>query len=277
LPHHLPLPRAVGPYTVIRTTKRIKTASNCIVFGTFQAGSNVAADYNHWTNICAVAARITDGATVGPEYNIGAGSNATSHIFDFTSLTNATTLCPSAFSVQLMNPEALQTTAGIVYEGVMHTQAVVNGRAETWNAYFDKFVQYQSPRLMSAGKLSLRGTQCSSYPLNMGEVARFTPIDVLTGDTFTWAVSQFAPSGWAPILVYNPGSVELEYLVTCEWRVRFDLDNPAAASHRHHPVASDHTWDRLMRSACALGNGVQDIAEVVANLGAAAGRVAALL
>jgi hypothetical protein len=208
---------------------------------------------------------------------MNASNNTVAYPFDFSSMDKATTICPAAYSVQLMNPESLQTTSGIVYQGVMHTQAALADRSESWFTYLNKFVQYQAPRLMSAGKLALRGTQCSSYPLNMGEVSRFTPSSIHGGGAFTWSSTQSECVGWAPILVLNPNEVELEYLVTCEWRVRFDLDNPAAASHRHHPIATDQTWDKLMRMACSLGNGVQDIAEVVANTGVAAGKIAALM
>jgi hypothetical protein len=77
------------------------------------------------------------------------------------------------------------------------------------------------------------------------------------------------PTGWAPMLVSNPQRVNLEYLVTTEWRVRFDLLNPASAGHTHHPIHGDGEWDRLMKQANSLGHGVQDIAETVANVGQA--------
>jgi len=74
------------------------------------------------------------------------------------------------------------------------------------------------------------------------------------------------------IAIYNPGGATLELLITVEYRVRFDLDHPASASHKYHPIASDSTWDKMTRGAVALGNGVMDIADVVANTGMAVGR-----
>jgi len=198
-------------------------------------------------------------------------------------LGGAATLVPSALSVQVMCPTALQTASGIVYAGLMHTQAAVAGRTETWASYMDKFVQFQNPRLLAASKLALRGVQINSFPLNMTEVSKFSPLHKTYDQAFTWADTGPEPAGWAPIMIYNPSFADLELLITMEYRVRFDLDHPASASHSHHPVASDSTWDRLMKQASMLGNGVMDIADVVANAGAVArgamavGRVAASL
>lgn len=99
----------------------------------------------------------------------------------------------------------------------------------------------------------------------------------------TWnATSEPEPTGWAPMFVYNTGgggdnSLELEYLVTTEWRVRFDLSNPASAGHRHHEVADDGIWNRMAREAAAMGPGVRDIADIVANVGRMAGEARGLL
>jgi len=138
----------------------------------------------------------------------------------------------------------------------------------------DKFVQFQNPRLLAASKLALRGVQISSYPLNMSEVSKFTALSKNGDITFTYDETVAEPTGWAPIVIYNPDGANLELLITVEYRVRFDLDHPASASHTYHPVASDSTWDKMTRSAAALGNGVMDIADVVANTGMAVGRAA---
>ncbi len=203
-------------------------------------------------------------------------NNAQSTTIDLGGLGDAATLVPSALSVQVMCPTPLQTAAGIVYAGVMNTQAQIAGRAETWNAYMEKFVQFQNPRLLAASKLALRGVQINSYPLNMTEVSKFTPLDKRPDATFAYGASQPEPTGWAPIVIYNPSGARLELLMTVEYRVRFDLDHPASASHTHHPVATDSTWDKMIKGAVALGNGVLDIADVTANTGMAVGRAMAV-
>jgi hypothetical protein len=267
MPLHLSLPRAIGPYAVIRTTRRFSSSAACHVFGTFQrpsATSTGATDGAHnWTTICSIA-------DVNAGLHINGITNANQKAMPMNGLGQACTICPSAFSVQIMNPGALGVTSGIVYAGTMNTQAKIGGRSESWDDYFDKYVEFQNPRLMTAGKLCLRGVQINSYPLNMSDLSDFTPIVQDIDGDMTYDVTRPEATGWSPIMVYNTGAPDglvLEFLVTTEWRVRFDLDNPAAASHTHHPVSSDFTWDKLMRRAVAIGNGVRDIADVVASAG----------
>lgn len=178
------------------------------------------------------------------------------------------TVVPAALSVQLMNPEALQGTHGIIAGAVCHTQFDINDRTETFNDLSTEVISYFKPRLMSAAKLALRGVQANSYPLNMSSVADFKPITAPTDGDFTLN-GVLRPEGWAPIVFVNHGGVGLEYLVSVEWRVRFDIGNPAVASHAHHGVTPDQTWDSCIKQAVSMGNGMLDIAERVASVGQA--------
>lgn len=260
--HHLPLPRAVGPYLVVRTTKRFQVDARDVIIGTFKTPAAETGDFTgDWSNVCAIY-------DVNGSLPIGDPNNAaviTTPLSFLTSGTSMATCVPSALTVQILNPEPLQTTTGIVYAGVMNTQARVGGRTESWDDLMGRFVQYQSPRLMSAAKLALRGVQISSYPLSMTPISEFTSLHPDVDAVVTFGPRHPEPVGWAPILVYNPQGVALEYLVTTEWRVRFDLANPASAAHVQHPIATDGLWHNLCRQASALGHGVRDISEVVAN------------
>lgn len=272
-PHHLPLPRAVGPYTVIRATRRVQIQTTSNIIGTFQE-AGIGTELTglvHKTGNWLETVMISDVATGNP---INGNNNVQSTTLKLDGLGDAATLVPSALSVQIMCPTALQSAAGIVYAGVMHTQPQIGGRTESWTDYMDKFVQSQSPRLLAASKLALRGTEIHSYPLNMTEVSKFTSLQKTADATFKFDADTVSPAGWAPIVIYNPSGATLELMITMEYRVRFDLDNPASSSHIHHPIASDGVWDSLVRQAVALGNGVQDIADVVANTGMAVGRAA---
>jgi len=265
-PQHLPLPRAVGPYTVIRSTRRVNANQECSIIGCFQQAHGGTA-VGDWNGICM----IQDVAATLP---INAANNAASYTLPLNGLGDAVTLVPSAISLQLMCPQPLQTAQGVIYAGLMTTMPDVGARTETWRSYFDKFVNFQAPRLLTAGKVALRGVQIDSYPLNMSDVSDFTTrYKSIDNSGFTWDAFTIDPKGWAPIMVYNPSHADLEFLITVEYRVRFDLDNPASASHTHHPIATDATWDRFMRQAAAMGNGVRDIADVVANVGEAAGKL----
>lgn len=219
-----------------------------------------------WSNIVAIE-DVVDSAA------INAASNTRYHSVPLPGgniAGSSLSVVPAAVSVQLMNPEALQTTSGIIAGAACHTQLDLNNRAETWNDISTEFISYFKPRLMSAGKLALRGVQVNSYPLNMSTCADFRPI-VFSNTTglITLDSSAAAPEGWAPIVFVNQNNVGLEFLVSVEWRVRFDIGNPAVASHTHHGATPDFQWNALLSKAVAMGNGVIDIVDKVASAGAA--------
>jgi len=207
--------------------------------------------------------------SVAPGSAINAASNAYLHAYPSGMFGGAMTAVPSAVSVQIMCPTAISGAAGIIYAGVMSTQAQLAARTETFDSYFNKFVNFQAPRLCSAGKVALRGLHVNSYPLNMSELSDFKQMRDTGDGAVTYTEGQPEPLGFAPILIYNPGGATLELLICTEWRVRFDLDNPASSSHRHHPASSDSMWDTLSRRAASMGHGAMDIADVVANAGQA--------
>jgi hypothetical protein len=131
------------------------------------------------------------------------------------------------------------------------------------------------PRLMSGGKLALRGVQMNAYPLNMNALSDFQKITNYGDGDKTWASNTGSAgdaqylTGFTPMVVINTSGEVLTYAVCVEYRVRFDLSNPAVSSHRHHPVTTDKVWDGMVKKAIALGNGVKDIADVVATMGQA--------
>jgi hypothetical protein len=259
----------VGPYAVIRTTRRISSFDAVMIVAPVLVDRPDALE--SWSSHCIISC-------VHAQQKINLAGNAKLFTMPLSGLGHAVTLVPSAITVQVMNGSALQTTSGMVYMGVMNTQAHLAGRDENWADWADKFVQYQAPRMLSAGKLALRGVRCNSYPLNMTRVSQFAPMSLDADVTAGSMHDNHQPSGWAPIVIYNTQGAHmghatplaLEVLVTMEWRVRFDLDHPASSSHRHHAVSSDYTWDTLSRYASSIGSGVTDIADVVSNVGSLA-------
>lgn len=259
-PLHCPLPRSVGPYAVVRTTVPISSAAKVLLFGTYYNPAN-----EKWSNaICMSSVDSTlpiNSANNTRKFNVPApvavaGANSTA------------CLVPAAISVQIMNGNALQSTAGIIYGAVCGTNLSVNSRTDTWDTLGSELVAYMKPRLVSAGKLALRGVQMDSYPLDMSDLASFKPgvIDASLSTDFTYNGDDHPlPHGWAPMMVYNTNGVTLDYLVCVEWRVRFDISNPAVAAHTHHNVTPDSTWNSWVRSAQGIGSGMRDIAEVVAS------------
>jgi len=212
----------------------------------------------------------------------GETNNVTRLCVDTSGIGTNCTWCPSALTVQVMNQGAIGDTKGIAYGGRLTTQVQWGGQvSKTWSNLATDFIQYQKPRLMSAGKLSLRGVKIDSFPMNMAKVSDFTKPDIIDNmTTGTWGAN-IQPAGWAPIIIINsigsdPGDRPyLQYLVTSEWRVRFDLSEAASAAHIHHDVSTDQTWNNLMRRAVATGHGVIDIVESIADTGAMMGKAAA--
>lgn len=265
-PAHLPLPRAVGAYTVVRTTDVMQIPSAFTLFGTFKGPANEFTETT-WLNLVGVS-------SVDPTLPIRGASNAN---FRFSSALsdsaiNGAKMVPAAMTVQIMNPDALQNTSGIVYIGRAKTVLDLLGDGRTWETLANELVAYSAPRLCSAGKLALRGVQVSAVPNNMSVLSDFCPRVNSPSGAQTWTKESLPTDleGLAPIFIYNPNNVPLQFLVTVEWRMRFDPLNPAYASHINHMPASESTWAKVISDAEACGHGVEDIAEVVADMGGAA-------
>lgn len=255
---HLPLPRPTGPYTVIRTTQLITTNYKLMMLGpVFNRGKN------EWSNVAAYGWVNADSAT-------SAANNM--YLFPFDTMAsgnwNGAQITPAAFSTQIMNPNALQTTSGIVYSGRLRTAYKISeNTGKTGTAIANEFISYNNPRLLAAAKLAFRGVQVDEVPFNMSDLSNFTVLDTNASGTFTASSSMNDMHGFAPVFVYNPQGIQLQYLICCEWRVRFDPSNPAQASHVQHTHANENIWMRAMHMAESLGNGVVDIADRVAETG----------
>lgn len=260
---HLALPRAVGPYTTVRTTRRFSTNAKVLQIGAFmqERTETVTPPGQCWTNVCAVE-------DVDPALPINNLSNAYFRYMPLTGLGSGASVAPAAVSVMMMNPNSLQTTSGVTYMGRLTMKGIQPGDNQTWDSFAEKFVAFQAPRLMANPRVALKGVQVDSAPLDMTDVSNFTHVNAIDADyTATYDASQPYSTGWAPIVVYNANAIQLEFLVTIEWRVRFDLTNPASGGHVHHPIATDSVWDRLTKAAFAMGNGVRDIAQIAETVG----------
>lgn len=268
-PYHLALPRAVGEYTVTRGTKEIQTSSKLLIIGTWQ----YSADNGH-----AQATQTGAGRNWSDVVALGC-SDLTKHPSESawtpfkmpmltTGLGSHAQCVPSACSVQIMNGNALQTTSGMVYIGKLKVQPQYAGDdVDTAQDISDNFVSYMAPRLCSAGKLAFKGVHVDSHPLNMNRLSDFTQIyKGFTGSVGAWP-ADLTPTGFTPIVIYNPNGISLNYLVCHEYRTRFELFNPASASHKYHSPSTDMEWSSLVKKATELGSGALDIADVVAKSG----------
>ena len=258
---HLPLPRPVGPYTVIRTTVNITTTYKALLFG-----PQFDRQTDRWTNIAAMGF-VDDTKTPADTGNM--------YYWAFNQLSATgfagAQVTPSAFSIQMMNPGALQTTSGIIYAGRLRTNWKINENMSLAGTSLENnFISYNNPRLLAAAKLAFRGTQTDLVPFNMSDLANFTGVNNRSDGTATTTATSPENTGFAPFVVVNPSGIKLQFLVCCEWRVRFDPTNPAQASHVQHQAASESVWQHCLNMAEAMGNGVIDIADKVAETGLAA-------
>ena len=279
---HAALPRAVGPYTVVRTSALLTSSAKFIMIGTTRVLGQTH-NGNFWSNVAVAESTIAGGAinaTPSTKFQpiAAPGGNHDNR------LNSTFTCCPSAISCQVMGKTNLQQADGQLAAAVVPARMDLYGDTRSWEDVGKQVVSYFRPRLMSAGKLSLRGIQMDSFPLSMADVSEFLPMED-TKDSFTpvagWTGAGLPRfTGWAPMAVYNPNQAELSLLVSIEWRVRFDLNNPAVSSHSHHGVTTDHAWEKHLQRAHAALPGVLDIVEKVASTGAAVykiGRLASML
>lgn len=263
---HAGLPRSVGPYAIVRTTRIFSTSARFNLFGT------AVDEYNNWTTTIAWSAGASLDTSAVNAHN-GVYAHVTNPPGALIGDSSNFTCVPSAMSVQIMNPQSLNNAGGIIFSAVCPTQLSMCDNTRTWGEFESSFTAYMRPRLMSGGKLALRGVQMNAYPLNMNALSDFQKITDYGDGTKTWASdsgnagdAQYL-AGFTPMVVINTSGEDLTYAVCVEYRVRFDLTNPAVSSHRHHPVTTDRTWDGMVKKAIALGNGVKDIADVVATMG----------
>jgi len=280
LPMTIGLPRSVGPYTVIRTSQLVPLGNaQFTMFGTFQNINPTKPTM--WNPICGLQS--IDGTKA-----IVATDNTFLFPLPIVDLFAAAEAVPAALTVQIMNSESLQTGAGIYQMGRVNQSLYVAQdptSTRTWLDLASQCISFYSPRLMSAGKLALRGVCCSSYPLDMGEYSDFAPIDVSPATTPYTLSAEIKPAALAPIIFINPGAAGnsdksqpgIQALVTVEWRVRFDPGNPATAGHTYHAVTPDSVWNDVIKDMSSAGHGVVDIADDIADFGMAAAGAAAVL
>jgi len=283
---HAPLPRSVGPYTVVRTSRLFSSNDKINIFGTFRihpaAGTSGADNGPYWSNIICAHGKTSVGPIhTGPSTAFSITNMPGGNPVAAETDNSCFTCCPAAISVQIMGSESVMNATGQLAAAVCPARLDLSDDSRSWETVEQEFVAYFRPRLMSAGKLVLRGVQMDSHPLSMADVSDFLPMRGSNVDLPAQAWGGPAaphPQGWAPIVVYNPGQTTLSFIVSVEWRVRFDLSNAAVASHSHHGVSTDAAWDKHIQRASAALPGVLDIVEKVANTGMAIyGRASALV
>lgn len=262
-PSHLPLPRAIGPYITLKTSTLIVSTDKVCVFGSF-------AWNGRWTSTCCLS-------SVNSALAINATENTRRHEYPLHSLASGIeTMVPAAVTVQVMNPGALQDTTGTVLGSVLNYVPIQSTDLSTWTQWADRVVSYNQPRLMAAAKLALRGVKASCVPMDMNDLSDFSHL-YQSADPSVFTNDWLDAHGFAPIFVYNPNAISLNYLVTTEWRCRFDAVNPAVSTHIKHNSTPPSFHDKVVNSIPHFGVAFKELADVVADVGIAAATVRPLL
>jgi hypothetical protein len=247
----------------------INSAAEFIMFAPFQieSYSNRPAT---WTNWCGIASVNAANPITGP-------GNFTPFEMPTDQLGLAAEVVPAALTVQVMNPSALQAADGIFAMARVNQQLSLGRSLATWEDMRTRFISYYSPRLLSAGKLALRGVKCDSYPLDMSEYSQFC--QVFAAPSYPELSPIYKSAALAPIVFVqnNVTPVAMQFMVTIEWRVRFDPGNPATASHVHHDTTSDSTWNTVVKVMSSAGHGIEELAEGVSAVGSLARGVGRLI
>lgn len=273
IPRTLGLPRAVGPYTVIRTTVLHTSSAEFIMFCPFQESDfapNSAAGPLSWVDICGIEDVVGSNDITAPD-------NTRPIRMPMLGLGAACEVVPAALTVQVLNPNSLQNAEGVFAMARVNQQLSLGNSPAglTWREMGARVISFYSPRLLSGGKLAIRGVKCSAYPLDMSEYSQFAPVKAWPAQPFHWNLQTsnggFRPAALSPIVFVQENAIAqtIEFLVTIEWRVRFDPGNPATASHTYHDTLPDEAWNGLIKSVSNAGSGVEELSEDVATLGGA--------
>jgi hypothetical protein len=247
----------------MKTSMLITSTDKVCVFGSFAWGNN-------WTTTCCLS-------SVNSALAINATDNTRRHEYPVNSLSSGIeTVVPAAVTVQIMNPGALQDTSGTILGSVLNYVPVQRTDSATWTQWADRVTSFNQPRLMAAAKLALRGVKASCVPMDMNDLSDFKHLYETT-DPQVFTNDWMDPHGFAPIFVYNPNAISINYLVTTEWRCRFDASNPAISTHVKHNATPPALHDRIVNSLPHFGIGIKDLADLVADVGIAAATVRPLL
>lgn len=248
---HTPLPRATGPYAVVRMFQNFQSNARTVVIG--PSVKNGA-----WYNVVAYS-NFDDNLPVN---NTDNATRFTMDSLAAAGFSNASVV-PAAVSVQIMNPNALQTTSGIVFAGRAKNQLDLQETTDSWKVMASNLTSYTNPRIMAAAKLAMQGVQIDAVPMDMSDLANFKPVEI--GSAGFGTVDSDI-KGFAPIWLRNPNDILLQYLVCIEWRVRFDPTNPAHSSHAYHHPTTDAHFSNAISHATSVPV-VRDIKESVAERG----------
>lgn len=151
-----------------------------MLFGIFSpqlGGSGEVSADNGWSNLMAYG--VKDLATA-----INGTDNVAKYVFANMAdpSWDYSRMAPAAFSVQIMNSEAVQISSDYTfYIGRIKTIPGIHADLTlTGKGFGDNFIACNGPRLCSAAKLAFRGVQVNAVPYKMSALAQFNGREKIT-------------------------------------------------------------------------------------------------
>lgn len=249
IPRMLGLPNAVGPYSVVRTSMFHSTDARVLVFAPCMVNFDNRSTWHNW---CGVM-------DVDSELPMNGASNAHSIVIP-TPGGAMDEVVPASLTVVASCDTALQTASGSFMMGRMNQgwQAT----SDTWTQFGEAFISNFAPKVLTAGRLALRPVSCSAYPLDMTHYQDFAQVSPYDGALTRTSQHDFGTLSPIVFLQKSDTPVQVQFMVTMEWRVRYSAFNPASASHSYHPPTSTVVWSDTIKAASAMGHGVVEVGEV---------------
>lgn len=267
---HLPLPRQVAPYSVVRSIENFTLSTSgttqiwCFI-PLMQSGSTAAANakdratsYCGWRKLDTTQSPSTNG--IDWLNMTGIGSHA-----------SGAELVPCALTVRVTCPTAVQTASGQFWLGRWNVAAEPRNYT-TYDDMRNGFMAFGHPRPLTAAKLAFEGVEVSAVPRDQTDYSQFLPFNpanvaaITSSGTYTNVDSRYCWPGMTPIFLLSdatPVGTTLNIQVAVECRWRFEMDNVAASTHVEHPAISLDKSNKLI--AAQKGNGVGKISQAPAN------------
>lgn len=240
---HMALPRAVAPYSVVRTIVNYGvTTSNRDKLIIIQPMMDTSGDVHGFTNCIGWVTDVEDAGGPIPTATSPIGIN-------LPAVGNTGVECvPAAITMRITCPSPLINATGQLFLGRWN----VPGDRTAYNHYADMvsgFEAYAKPEPYTAAMMATRVREVSCVPRDFNDFCEFHPY---TNATFSSSLRPWG--GMTPIVFSMKAAVPATVYnlqICVEWRYRFKMDDPAASTHVFHPPTS---LDVVNRTLGAMAN-----------------------
>lgn len=235
---HMPLPRAVAPYSVVRTIVNYGvTTSNRDKMVVIQPMMNVTGDVPGFTNCVGWVTDLEDASGRIPTTASPLGIN-------LPAVGNTGVECvPAAITMRVTCPSPLINATGQLFLGRWN----VPGDRTAYQDYSDMvsgFEAYAKPEPYTAAMMSTRVREVSCVPRDFNDFCEFHPY---TNAAFSSTLRPWG--GMTPIVFSMKAAVPATVYnlqICVEWRYRFKMDDPAASTHVFHPPSNLDVVNRTL-------------------------------